>query len=291
MTRIRLLPIVIVAVSGLLVLKATELATSADSMFSNKPRKEIRTEEDLPRFARVLARMRFIPPPDQDITGSVPAKADDKKPDPKAAAAKADPKATAGQPPATKPDEKAKPADPKKAQGEVQPDQPQPLPTSLSPSERAIIERLQERRGVIEDRQKEIDLKENLLRAAERQVDGRINELKEIEGRLTNEQRNEKQEGERQMKMLVVMYETMKPKDAARVFDRLNISVLVPIATAMKPARMAEVLAVMSPEAAEKLTVALAARSAGLNMDQKPAEAAGKQAPAGELPRLDQKRR
>ena len=81
--RIRLLPIVIVATSGLLVLKATALITSGEGLFSETtPPKQIRTEEDLPRFARVLARMRFIPPPaDPEITGSVPAKKEPSKKD------------------------------------------------------------------------------------------------------------------------------------------------------------------------------------------------------------------
>jgi flagellar motility protein MotE (MotC chaperone) len=292
MTRIRLLPIVIVAVSGLLVLKATELATSADSLFSSSPKKTIRTEDDLPRFARVLARMRFIPPPDPEITGSLPAKADAKKSDAKPSDTKpSDPKKTEpAKPAAPKAEDKAQTADAKPPTPDLPPDQ-QPLPVSLSPSERAIIERLQERRGAIEDRQKEIDLKENLLRAAEKQVDGRIHELKEIEGRLTDGQKNEKQEAERQMRMLVVMYETMKPKDAARVFDRLSINVMVPIATAMKPARMAEILAVMTPEAAEKLTVALATRSAGIQPELNARDPSGKALQPGELPRVDQKRR
>jgi flagellar motility protein MotE (MotC chaperone) len=77
----------------------------------------------------------------------------------------------------------------------------------------------------------------------------------------------------------------MKAKDAARVFDRLKLDVLVPIATSMKPARMSEILAAMSPDAAEKLTVALAMR--GRDMGGNAGGSAPASAPAGELPRLD----
>ena len=154
-----------------------------------------------------------------------------------------------------------------------------------SSSERAVLERLQERRGAIDDRAREIDLREGLLQAAERKLDGRINELKEIESRVDAGARAEQADAERQLKMLVIMYESMKAKDAARVFDRLKLDVLVPIATTMKPARMSEILAAMSPEAAEKLTVALAmrGRDAGANAGGTAASAA----PAGELPRLE----
>ena len=59
------------------------------------------------------------------------------------------------------------------------------------------------------------------------------------------------------------MYETMKPKDAAKIFDRLDIRVLIEVASQIKPQRMSEIMAQMSPEAAERLTVELAARSGG----------------------------
>ena len=68
------------------------------------------------------------------------------------------------------------------------------------------------------------------------------------------------------IKNLVIMYESMKPKDAARVFDRLGLDVLVPVVQQMNPRKMSEVMAAMSPDRAEKLTVALAtgARGAGI---------------------------
>jgi flagellar motility protein MotE (MotC chaperone) len=59
------------------------------------------------------------------------------------------------------------------------------------------------------------------------------------------------------------MYETMKPKEAAKIFDRLDIRILLDLATQIKPQRMSEIMAQMSPETAERLTVELAARGSG----------------------------
>lgn len=283
MNRVRLLPIVIVAASGLLVLKTAELVTSGQEFFAAAPKTKIMREEDLPQFARALARHRFTPPPeDQVITGSVgaakpgdPKKDDPKKDDPKKASAKPDPKADPKS--AAKPEEQKPPTQMAQAA-------PQPLPQAASPSERAVLERLQERRGNLDERGRELELRENLLKAAEKKVDGRLGELKEVEDRISASARAEKEEADRQMKTIVIMYEAMKPKDAARVFDRLNISVLVPIVTAMNPRKMSEVLAVMTPEAAERLTVALAVRS----REAVSANAAGQAGQAqGELPRID----
>jgi flagellar motility protein MotE (MotC chaperone) len=80
------------------------------------------------------------------------------------------------------------------------------------------------------------------------------------------------------------MYEAMKPKDAARVFDRLGHDVLVPVVMQMNPRKMSEVLAVMSPEAAEKLTVALATRSRAAAA---PAATAAAVLPSTELPAIE----
>jgi flagellar motility protein MotE (MotC chaperone) len=269
MNRVRLLPIVIVAASGLLVLKTAELLTSGREIFAAAPPpKKVVRAEDLPPFARALARHRLpLQNEEPEFTGSVQGKKDDgKKEDPK----KAD----------------AKKAEADKQQQMTQaapPAAPQPLPPSASPSERAILERLQERRGAIDERQRELELRENMLKAAERKVDGRIGELKEIEDRLSAGARAEKEEADRQMKTIVIMYEAMKPKDAAKVFDRLSIPVLVPIVNAMNPRKMSEILAVMTPEAAERLTVALASKSREV-AGAAPAGAA----PQGELPRIDQ---
>jgi flagellar motility protein MotE (MotC chaperone) len=54
------------------------------------------------------------------------------------------------------------------------------------------------------------------------------------------------------------MYEGMKPKDAAKVFDRLEMPVLIEIATQIAPRKMSDILGLMQTEAAERLTVEMA---------------------------------
>jgi flagellar motility protein MotE (MotC chaperone) len=129
---------------------------------------------------------------------------------------------------------------------------------SGSASERAILERLHDRREALEQQSRELDLRENLLKAAEKRIEDRIAELKQLEARVgAAEQRQDDADASR-MKSLVLMYETMKPKDAARIFDRLDITILVDVVTAMKPAKVADVMAAMDADAAKRLTVALA---------------------------------
>jgi flagellar motility protein MotE (MotC chaperone) len=167
----------------------------------------------------------------------------------KAAEARETPKAAR---PAAKPDE------PKTSAGWI----PVPVDSARprSPAEQAILERLQERRSELDARARELELRESLIKAAEKRLEGRVAELKELEARVNNAVQT-KEEGEAaRFKNLVTMYENMKPKEAAKIFDRLEIRVLVEVATQITPRPMSDILAQMSPEAAERLTLALAAR-------------------------------
>lgn len=125
-------------------------------------------------------------------------------------------------------------------------------------AETLILTRLRERREQLDARERELDLQENLLKAAEARLEERLTELKEIEARLGSLQEDHDLAEDERFQNVVTMYESMKPKDAARVFDRLDLDVLVKIASRLKARAMAEILAAMSPEQAEALTVALA---------------------------------
>jgi flagellar motility protein MotE (MotC chaperone) len=174
-----------------------------------------------------------------DITGSVAAKPAEKKEDPKN-------QQTAQQvvPPA--PESIA-------AKGTVvSMDQQRPA----SAGERALLERLQERRQELEARARELELRESLLKAAEKKLEAQgatpAGAARGPNGQAGNDSSNPR------LKSVVTMYETMKPKDAAKIFDRLDPKVLIEVASQIKPQRMSEIMAVMSPEAAERLTVELA---------------------------------
>lgn len=133
-----------------------------------------------------------------------------------------------------------------------------------SAGERAVLERLGERRQEIEARNREVDMRESLLKAAEKRIEARVNELKDIEDRVNASVKKRDDNEQVRFKSIVTMYENMKAKDAARIFDRLDMRILVEVATQMNPRRLSDVLAAMSSEAAEKLTVELANRAGGV---------------------------
>jgi flagellar motility protein MotE (MotC chaperone) len=132
-----------------------------------------------------------------------------------------------------------------------------------SAAERAILEHLQERRQELDRRARELDIREGLIAEAEKRMDGKLAEIKEAQSQLvTDEQKKDAAETAR-FKGLVTMYENMKPRDAAKIFDRLEVDVLLQVASQMNPRTMSEILAQMSPDAAERLTVELANRAKG----------------------------
>jgi flagellar motility protein MotE (MotC chaperone) len=126
-----------------------------------------------------------------------------------------------------------------------------------SPAERALYEKLGERRQDLDKRTQALELRENLLKDAEARLQIRLDELKDIEDRINGKGGEQKAK----LRSIVLMYEGMNPKEAARIFDKLDPGVLVDVASVMNPKKLATVLASMSPDNAQRLTVELAKRS------------------------------
>ena len=145
-------------------------------------------------------------------------------------------------------------------------------PASGSAAERALLERLQERRKELEARARDLEMRESLIKAAEKQLDSKIGEIKGGDGKDA--------EAPERIKSLVVMYESMGPKEAARIFDRLDARTLVELVNQMNPRKVSEIMAKMQPEAAERMTLELA-RGRGQSERALPASDLRRIAPKG----------
>jgi flagellar motility protein MotE (MotC chaperone) len=241
---IRVIPVVLVAIFGLVVLKVAGLVIDGGYVFDYDPHSNRQSwAQEAFNFPGGKRR------DPADITGSVEEK-------PKEAAAKEG---------ATK--EGAKEADAKPAVTAPEVARPAGVvvypeqTTPVSPSERAILERLQSRRQELDARARELEIRESLLKAAEKRIDSKVEELKGVESRIGAATAQKSEADAANFKGLITMYEGMKPKDAAKVFDRLDMSVLYEIASKIAPRKMADILGLMSPEAAERLTVEMAKRA------------------------------
>ena len=65
---------------------------------------------------------------------------------------------------------------------------------------------------------------------------------------------------EAKLKSLVKIYENMKPKQAARIFDRLDLGILLDVVERMRESKTAPIMANMTPARAKSVTAALVSR-------------------------------
>lgn len=237
MKDIRLLPIVLVAVSGLLMLKLLGFATG-EAVVPLGPMPAFAAEGD--------AETPAAPAEGGETPAAEAAPAADAEP---AAETEA---AAEGEP-------AADPAATTTATGmPVSTTRPEEVQFETPTAEDALLKRLAERRTELDKREQEIELRARLLEAAEARIGERVEELKSLETKIGVAAEVKKADEAQQLKGLVTMYENMKPKDAARVFDKLGFEVLLPLVEQVNPRKMSAILANMDPEAAGRLTAAIA---------------------------------
>lgn len=128
----------------------------------------------------------------------------------------------------------------------------------VTPAELALLESLRKRRKELDRRSAGLEMRENLLKAAEKRIDEKLEVLRGIDAKIQDSVKKKKAEENERFADLVSMYETMKPKDAARIFSRLETIVLVNVASRMKPRKLAPVLSRMDSASAERLTMEIA---------------------------------
>lgn len=127
-----------------------------------------------------------------------------------------------------------------------------------APMEKALLENLSKRRKELDDWANSIAMKESVLNATEKKINGKMEELKKLEAEVSNllEQYNKK-ESEKTQK-LVKIYENMKPADAAKILNTMEMGILMEIAGGMKEDAASKIVAKMDPAKARELTARLA---------------------------------
>jgi flagellar motility protein MotE (MotC chaperone) len=131
----------------------------------------------------------------------------------------------------------------------------------MSEAEADLLESLARRRKKLEERERAVDMQEKLLKAAGKSIETRIAKLKLLESRIQETLNKEETRKKEQYEKLVSLYSKMKPVDAARIFNRLDMNILVGLIERMKPRSVAAIIAAMTPAKAEQLTMEMAGRS------------------------------
>ena len=135
-------------------------------------------------------------------------------------------------------------------------------PPTFTQNEIDVLQKLSVRRETLDNRQKDLDARENLVKAAEARIDKKIAEMKALQTNIEGMLKQVDQQDENKLKSLVKIYEQMKPKNAADILSTLEMQIQIGVLTRMKEAKVAPILAAMDVTKAQAVTDAMAARRA-----------------------------
>jgi len=133
-------------------------------------------------------------------------------------------------------------------------------PTSVTQAEFEVLQRLATRRTEIDKLRRDLTLRENLLAATEKRLNAKLAELNGLKTRIQGLLKKHDKEQEAKLKSLVKIYETMKPKNAARIFEQLEMDILLDVVERMREVKTAVIFAAMDPSKAKAVTARLAER-------------------------------
>jgi flagellar motility protein MotE (MotC chaperone) len=145
----------------------------------------------------------------------------------------------------------------------------------LTHSETELLQNLSKRREELERWERNIQVKEVTLQATEKRINEKIGKIEAMQQQVSVllEQYNSQEDAK--IRSLVKIYESMKPVDAARIFDEVEMPILLLVIDKMSEKKAAPILAQMDSKKAKQITVVLAAQrrvdSARINRVTSPA--------------------
>jgi flagellar motility protein MotE (MotC chaperone) len=121
-----------------------------------------------------------------------------------------------------------------------------------------LLQNLAKRREELDRWEKNVQIKEATLEATQKRIDEKITQIEAMkrEVALLLSQYNTQEDAK--IRSLVKIYENMKPAEAARIFDEVEMPILLLVIDMMSEKKAAPILAAMNPKRAKQLTVELA---------------------------------
>jgi len=129
---------------------------------------------------------------------------------------------------------------------------------NMSSAELQLLKELSKRRLDLDKANEAITIREHVLKATENKIDQKVAELKARQAKLEEIIKQYNQKENSKIMSLVKIYENMKPRDAAKIFDELEMPVLLEVVSNMKEIRVAPVIAGMNPMKARDLSIEMA---------------------------------
>ena len=135
---------------------------------------------------------------------------------------------------------------------------PETMELEFSETQTRVLKELKERRTSLDNRESRIQQREALLKVTERRIEEKISELESIRTEMQELLGSQSKEEEARLQSLVKIYSGMKPKDAAAIFDNLDMKILIQVVGRMSERKTAPIMATMNIQKAQELTTLLA---------------------------------
>ncbi len=133
---------------------------------------------------------------------------------------------------------------------------------TFSQTDLDVLQRLSERRTALDAREQDLVTRENLVKAAEQRIDKKIAEMKALQTSVEGMLKTIDTQDDAKVQSLVKIYQAMKPKDAAKIFEQLDLPILLSVIERMKEGNVAPIMAAMDPMKAKMVTDGMALRRA-----------------------------
>lgn len=257
--KFRIMPLTILSLMGLFSMKAYDVYRGTAELSALWAPEAVASSEEKPSAAQEAAKDAQSAP-EKELAEKV---ASAKEPSPTDALKK-------DQPPAEETADAAKKAESEESPGETQmakledpaaaAPEPEEDKKQYSQVELDILQSLSKRRDELNQWENDIKLKENLLSATEQRINDKIGEIKSLEGSVRKLLTQYNDHEDSKIKSLVKIYENMKPKDAAQIFNEMEMPILLEVIDKMSERKAAPILAQMDPLKAKNVTVELAAQ-------------------------------
>jgi flagellar motility protein MotE (MotC chaperone) len=261
----RLLPTTITAMVVLLVFKCAVLLQGAITL-GPKPERVMVAVASAEGAEHIQEAPKPVPPSASQTpsTAGAEKKPGEKKPGEKTIGDKATGDKTTGEKPARPVAAATPPAGPTQTTDAAASSVPAAdAPPPVTDGEKALLQELRQRRKELEARADSVTTRESVLVAAEQKLGARVGELQSLQKRLEGLDTAQKQKEDAGWQGLVKLYEAMKPREAATIFNELSMPVLLQVLDRMKDAKAAAVMAAMNPDKARDVTDGLAQMRTG----------------------------
>lgn len=156
----------------------------------------------------------------------------------------------------------SKSGEPEAGAAEAKPEsKPSRASFSLNAGELSVLKKLAERRQQLDYRESGLVDRERVVAAMETRLTAQAAELKKLQAALEtkaseieNAKAGDLDADKERLTRLAKAYKAMKPKDAARLFNAMDMSMLAPIAREISPRALAPVMARMTAKKATELS-------------------------------------